>query len=450
MNSMLLRVVFISVALHIVAAFIAGFISIASHVIKENTTFEEPPVIDAEQPPETKVRISPPQPQKASMLDLKIKQVGNIAVDDLNVDLPNMSDSFTVSGGIGRGVSGSLLAGGRGSIGFGVSDINVFGLKARAERVVFMVDTHRRMLTDEKGGLNSYRVIKDEIHDMVANLSAGTLFNVIFYDHRRFKFFKPKLVPSGIEVSAELARWFGEINSGPDNLGLANIPGTVVPELTALGSHEMQDYLEWWNGHNDTAYTTAVALEQNADAVFMITGYHRGFGKIVAPPTEKQLSDWENYKNSEEYQLQLAKYKAEEPEMKARIKRELSKINAERAKKGLPPRVLAKGSNDVRGNANELGLKWKNLHPPGGAGHREISQAKVSKYFKDLLQKRYTDRNVKPPSVNVVLFLAGDEVFLESWQADLDQYIRFFGGKRRIIRGGNEIKNARSSNVPAN
>ena len=29
---------------------------------------------------------------------------------------------------------------------------------------------------------------------------------------------------------------------------------------------------------NDMAYTTALALEQNADAIFMITGYHRGVG----------------------------------------------------------------------------------------------------------------------------------------------------------------------------
>ncbi len=450
-NPMLLRVVFISILIHIAFAFVAGFISIASYVIKENTMFEEPPAIDSEEiPKEVKVQISPPKPQQDFTRDLKVQQIGNIAVDELNMNLPNMSDNFTVSGGVGTSVSGNLLGGARGSIGLGISSINVFGLKTRAERVLFLVDTNRRMVTDAKGGLNSYRVIKEEIFDMVSNLSPGTLFNVIFYDHRRFKFFKPKLVPSGLEVSAELSRWFSKINSSADNIGLANVSDTVVPELTALDSNEIQDHLQWWNGHNDMAYTTALALEQNADAIFMITGYHRGFGKIVAPPGQKQLQDWENLKKSKEYQEQLAKFLAEESEMRARVDRELAKINADRAKKGQPPRVLAQGRNDVRGNARELGLDWKNPHPPGGPGHQDINQERVIKYFKDLLQKKYSDRGVKPPSVNVVLFLAGDEAYRESWQLSLDQYIRFFKGKRRIIRGANEIISARTSKSSKN
>ena len=48
------------------------------------------------------------------------------------------------------------------------------------------------------------------------------------------------------------------------------------------------------------------------------------------------------------------------------------------------------------------------------------------------------------PSVNVVLFLAADEVFPDSWQVQLDEYARFFKGKRRIIRGESEIKSART------
>lgn len=444
-NKILFRVIIVSVLLHVVFGFIAGFITIASHLKSEDTSFEVPPVSETEElPKETKVRISPPQPKDLMPRDLKIQQIGNITVDQLDVDLPTMSDDFTVSGGLGGSVSGNLLGGARGNIGLGVSDINVFGLKTRAEKVLFLVDTHRRMLTDEKGGLNSYRVIKDEISFMVSNLSPGTLFNVIFYDHRRFKFFKPKLVPTGVEVSEELSRWFLGINRDAENIGLANIPGVFVPKLGTFEKNDIQEYLEWWNGHNYTAYVTAVALEQDADAIFMITGRHQGIGKIVAPPTEKQLQDWENQKNSEEFKQQLAKYEAEEPEMRRKIQRELEKINADRAKKGQPPRVLKGGGNDVRGNASELGLVWKNPHPPGGPGHRDISPLKVTRYFKDLLERRYTERGVMAPSVNVVLFLAADEVFLDSWQVQLDEYARFFKGKRRIIRGESEIKSART------
>lgn len=44
-------------------------------------------------------------PQQQAMQNLRMKQVGNIAVNAINVDLPSMNESFTVSAGIG--VSGT-------------------------------------------------------------------------------------------------------------------------------------------------------------------------------------------------------------------------------------------------------------------------------------------------------------------------------------------------------
>ena len=51
-------------------------------------------------------------------------------------------------GGFG---GGSLLAV-RGTLGIGMSDISVFGLKTRAERILFVIDANSQMLTDAKGG----------------------------------------------------------------------------------------------------------------------------------------------------------------------------------------------------------------------------------------------------------------------------------------------------------
>ena len=112
-----------------------------------------------------------------------------------------------------------------------MSDISVFGLKTRAERVLFVVDASRMMVTDSKGGLKSmvtdakgglggYKFIKDEITDMVGNLSAGTLFNVILADGFITKFMKPQLVPAGQKVHQELIQWIAPINSNARNAGL--------------------------------------------------------------------------------------------------------------------------------------------------------------------------------------------------------------------------------------
>lgn len=108
---------------------------------------------------------------------------------------------------------GSLFGGTRGNIGMGLSDVSVFGLKSRAERILFVIDANRHMVTDQKGGLNSYKIIKDGITDMVGNLSAGTLFNVMLQDRKKMMMFKPQLVFAGSEVHQQHIQWINPINA---------------------------------------------------------------------------------------------------------------------------------------------------------------------------------------------------------------------------------------------
>ena len=451
MNPMLVKVIVISVLVHVVGAFIAGVVTIATIVIQDDAQFEEPPSVAEEEPPrEVKVVIRPEQAKVPQTQRLRMRPVANIAVANVDVNLPDMAQSFTVSAGLGGVGGGRLLGGTRGSIGMGLSDISVFGLKTRAERILFVIDTSRRMVTDEKGGLDSYRVIKDEISDMVGNLSAGTLFNVMLTDIRRIKLFKPQLVPSGNEVHQELTKWISTVNNNAGSLGLEGISGSIMPLLKALPESEMQAAVSWNNGHNHTAFMTQLVIEQSADAIFMITGEHRGFGQVVSPPGEAQLIAWEEFRSSPAYKEKEAAFYQEEPEMKKRVANELAKINKARASRGEPPRVLARDSNDVRGTANELGLNWKNPHPGGGPGHTSTNPRDVEKHFTDVIEKLYISKGQQPPSLNVILFLAGDEVYEKSWEEELKSYVRFFKGRSRIIRGKNEIMSARSATETVN
>jgi hypothetical protein len=446
MNPMLMKVIGASILVHVVGAFIAGVVTIATIVIQEDAQFEEPPSVAEEEPPrEVKVVIRPEQAKVPQTQRLSMRPVANIAVANVDVNLPDMEQNFTVSAGLGGVSGGRLLGGTRGSIGMGLSDISVFGLKTRAERILFVIDTSRRMVTDEKGGLDSYRVIKDEISDMVGNLSAGTLFNVMLTDIRRIKLFKPQLVPSGKEVHQELIKWIATVNNNAARPGLEGVSGAIMPLLKALTDSEMQAAISWNNGHNHTAFMTQLVIEQSADAIFMITGDHRGFGQVVAPPGEAQLIAWEELRSSAAYQEQEAAFYKEEPEMKQRVANELAKINKARASRGEPPRVLARNSDDVRGQANELGLNWKNPHPGGGPGHTSTNPRDVEKHFSDVIEKLYISKGQKPPTLNVILFLAGDEVYEKSWEDELKSYVRFFRGKSRIVRGKNEIMSARSA-----
>ena len=146
-------------------------------------------------------------------------------------------------------------------------------------------------------------------------------------DIRRIKLFKPRLVPSGAEVHQELIKWISTVNDDATRPGLEGVYDSFVPLLKALPESEMQAAVSWNNGHNHTAFMTQLVIEQSADAIFMITGDHRGFGQVVAPPGEAQLLAWEELRSSAAYQEQAAAFYREEPEMKLRIANELAKIN---------------------------------------------------------------------------------------------------------------------------
>jgi len=378
-----------------------------------------------------------------------MRPVANIAVAQVDVNLPDMEQNFTVSAGLGGMGGGSLLGGTRGSIGMGLSDVSVFGLKTRAERILFVIDANRQMVTDKKGGLNSYKVIKDEVTDMVGNLSAGTLFNVMLQDRSRTMLFKPQLSSAGAEVHQQLIQWITPINSDATKVGLEQNPAAKKPKLTALPDEEVHKILPHGHRGNETAFMTQYALEQNVDAIFFITGYHRGFETLRRPMNEREKAEYERAIAKPDYIKQMAKHQEEKPKMQARINAEMEKINAKRKAKGQPPRVLEQ-RHGVYSNAHELGLKWTNPHPPHPPRSFEVKDHLVSKYFRDLVDTLYEDNDKPVPSVNVVLFLAGDEVFDANAKTLLDKYVRFFRGKNRVIRGENEIKGARSSKETQN
>lgn len=450
LNPMLLKVLLISGGAHLAAILIFGSITVYKYIIPDEANFEEPPVVEAIEPPkEVKVEVRPQAvPQQQAMQNLRMRQVGNIAIANVDVSLPSMEQSFTVSSGLGGFGGGALLGGARGSIGLGMSDISVFGLKSRAERVLFVIDASRTMLTDEKGGLNSYRIIKEEINDMISNLSAGTLFNVAFYDNGKLQFFKERLVPAGAEATQALAQWIAPINADINRLGLRSAQRV---ELTAMSeANVIQRSIQRYSNvtSNENAYLSQVFLEQSADAIFVIAGRHNGFQAIRANLNARDQASYDKVVNSDKYKEYSARYRAELTEATKLAKKKKEMLDAERKSKGLPP-VIFDGGLLVR----RMGIKFELKHPNTEFGVRpysQIGQREVEKYFRELVEVLYKQSGHTPPSINVVLFLAGDEKISESAEGALKDYTRFFDGKYRIIRGLDQIKNARSAKQAVN
>ena len=330
-----------------------------------------------------------------------------------------------------------------------MSDVSVFGLKTKAERILFVIDTGRPMIVDAKGGLNSYKAIKDEITDMVGNLSAGTLFNVMLFDKRDYKLFRPQLIPAGQDIHQALIKWITPINQNANFPGLERAASAGRARISALSNESIHRDISWdTRKTNERMYITQAAIEQQVDAIFMITSEHQGFGGGRRRLTELEEKDWQRTIAQKSYQEQLAAYQLELPQMERKIANRLNYINKERAARGQPPRVLSK-QHGVQTQVEELGLEW-NFEHPGWRPVYDIKPSSLENYFKKVLDSLYTDKGNKSPSINVVLLMAKGEEMRKGWEGQLKDFVRFFRGKYRIVRGLDEIRSASSAKSTTN
>lgn len=454
LNPMLINVLIISGAVHVLAILILGGITIVKYIIPDDAEFEEPPAIEeVEVPKEVKVEIKPPPPAPQKQASkLQMRPMANIAVSSVDVNLPSMDQSFTVSAGVG-GLGRGLLGSSRGSMNIGISSVNIFGLKSKGEKILFIVDASRRMVYDEKGGLNSYKFIKDEIANMVGNLGAGTLFNVMLLDGVRYNLFKPQLVSAGTSTTTELMKWFVPVNSSITKVGLP-YPAKRVEIKT-----ELEDFPNIYAGlrtfFRRTAAITQMALEMNVDSIFQIMAEHPGYGKIETPLSPKQKAELEATQaaererdNDPKIQAIIEARKQEELKMKQLIQQKLAALNKQRAAKGIPPKVL---HSDLYVQAKDLGLTWKTPQPPRNTFPRNFVEGhEVERYFRALSERLFIDRNLPIPSINIILFLAEDEELPDVNEKEIKAFTRDFKGKMKVIRGLSGIQSSAGASTTTN
>ncbi len=148
---------------------------------------------------------------------LPMRPVANIAVANVDVNLPVMEDSVTVSSGVG-GVegSGSLLDGARGQIGHGRSDISVFGLKTMSEEEYL-----RRSRPSSAHNTEKYAPIEesDFRSPLVAPLSTFSIdVDTASYANVRRFLNQGQLPPADAVRIEELINYFPYSDAGPTSL----------------------------------------------------------------------------------------------------------------------------------------------------------------------------------------------------------------------------------------
>ena len=94
-NSLLMKVIAISVGLHVIVGFIAGIIKVATIIAQPDAQFEVPPaVVEEELPVPVNMAIQLQKPIPPQIQNLSTNKVGEIRVSKGSVVLPNMEQNF--------------------------------------------------------------------------------------------------------------------------------------------------------------------------------------------------------------------------------------------------------------------------------------------------------------------------------------------------------------------
>jgi len=228
----------------------------------------------------------------------------------------------------GLGAMGGAGLEGAGGIGFTMPEIKLFGVKGKGEKIFLILDASPEMMYDEMGGIPAYAIIKGELLRLIDELPPTTLFNVAVFSRGNTLFLSPTLIPASNANAKKAKEWLNPLNAvrpdmgakeyGQDTLGPGGVSvhGDVLTgKLRELGYRPER----WFRA-------VMVAMRQQADSIFILTNdwkFHR-----VAVSASK-AKGWSQTPAGRKW-----------TERYDQGKEKLRKENEERARRGLPPRVL--------------------------------------------------------------------------------------------------------------
>ena len=145
---------------------------------------------------------------------------------------------------------------------FRIPNFRFLGVRAQGEKLIFIIEASPEMLKDETGGEEACAYIKQELSDLLDEMSASVIFNVIFFNGKTVATFQPKMVPATDENLLELDEWLAPALSSLSPQGLTPEQNTYEP-LEVYDSAVGEDASGW-------ALAMQSALEQRPDAVFVV------------------------------------------------------------------------------------------------------------------------------------------------------------------------------------
>lgn len=438
----------------IIMILIAGII-VTSAIIPSEKTFEASPPSEKQRQEIKDIETKFQKHQKVSnqlVKRINVARVADMPTPDVSIDLP----SGMGGGGVGGGVDISSIK--LDKLTVNINPVDLFGIKAKAEKILILFDTGQETMRDEMGGLDAFNVVKSEITRLVKELPSLALFNVIAFDSDvgnivKFKMFSKKLVSASEKAKSGLEKWMANINPDISNIGIVDseyslkypIPPRIEDSLPLVGRKFRQGILKWgiYQG----------AIEQGAEVIFILTAKWTMPEEYMMPIPkangEKYVKDWkENIRKAKEvakkeiisYQEYMQKANIE----KAKAKKWLDEENARRKKKGIPQRVV----RDLGEVAHELKLlplkdyiNEITLRPDHRKyGTKFYTRNSLMAAYNPIFKKVYDEKKQKRPIVNYIVMLSKNGDIEPTRKSALRSWANMNKGKVLILRGAKPVK----------
>jgi hypothetical protein len=355
----------------------------------------------------------------------------------MNQTMPDikMPEISGVKGGLGGGMAGGL--GGAGGVGFSMPEIEVFGIKGKGEKVFLALDADAFMMRDEVGGMRAYTLIKEELKKIINGLPPTALFNLAVFDHHSTTTLFPGMVSASRSNVARIEQWLDPLNKVATGMadnayGTKTIgPGGTVCHDDFEGG-ELQP-VEWANSARHWYTPAALAMREQADTAFILTGW---WGVQRDPKGE--APEWK------------ASNRAKFEECVRKGTEMLAEENAERKAKGEPPRVIRDTMMIVSTYFPDI---CYSISPPmpeyyhytGRDFAKSLHLLRKENAPKAALKSGLSKRKKDSFSVNVIFFARIDDADAQS--GEIEQFRSFAkgcNGQFRSIAGFDAIQSSAS------
>lgn len=446
----LLYQVFIIVAIiQVVLLITMGSVIVTQSIITEEKKFDAPPTIEKvdQARKETRVRVQQQQ-KKTQKLTRRIS-----ITNPQNTNLPQVNITLPPTMPMGAGISAISNIDMTSKFNIVTTTVDIGGIKSKTEKVLICIDTGKYLMTDERGGLDTYKAIREDIKKLINNLPPTVLFNLMAYSTEygtSINMFQPSLV-AATSANKKMACDFVEpLNASLSRLG----PGGNNYKLKYPFLPQPPDSNHYSQYASNIYRIYQAALEQGADTIYILTTSWTDPERIKKPwnnaQTQRYVRDMARYSENVERQRRQAGWndqkqiEYEREDMIARrdgIKKARDWIKAEndrRAKKGQP---LYTGNVDKAMYDNKFYVRPKEVPPSIGVKAPEVKfesygRSGILKYYDKLFKEVYRDKQMKPPTLNMIVFRGKNENLTPAENRVIKQFTSSNnGGRSRVLRG---------------